>query len=980
MKRFMLAFATILLSFYTIQANESQYPAPNNLYASNIYYSDAILNWSASTLAQKWIVSYTSCGNSVFMQEETTQNHLQITGLVSGLVYNWKVQMIDTDGDTTSWSQTQTFQTLVDNSFCGVVSNLTIDAMNQNGITIQWAADSSQTQWQLVYGELGSNPENQGTRTTLSNYYYTIPASNVSMGDWYQIAVRAVCSEGYGAWSFINTRYIASAFDSLPLRHTFEDDDQNNTSLTTSFGFISGTINPWVIDTAFNATTPLEDYSYSMYISSNSGENNNYFHMSSSISYAYIDVFVPEDATSFYMDFKYLCGTTGLNNGLKIYLLPSQSALDIKQLPNSVYQIGNTIYNGNDSAFQSAHIELPAQYVGQVVRVAFVWINDTTGSGEGGAVVDDIYITARYCATPSALTHNYVTSSSALLSWNFAPNQDSFNIEYRPVNSTYWNEISGVTNNYLLTGLTQNTLYYFRVQANCQTEASFFSAVDTFKTLVTCPAPQNLRSPYYTNAAAIINWDNDTTVYKWIIEYGVNNGENTIYTKKEKYQNKDTLFFLLPNTYYNVRAKAISYQGDTSAYSSVFLVHTLCDVVQMYPFTDLIDTAIFTPALGFDTTYHCWEEKGDTLLSPPFSFATLVSAQLSFNWLLKDSLSSTSNVKLLVSINNAQSFYPLTTLNLTADTFASKTIDLSAFWGENVVRFAFVPLHPQSSATIFKVKDFAIQDVCQSPENINFSNISSSSAVVSWTPYPNNTGWRLSLINVATNDTSYFFVQNQPIEIDNLQPLHTYKVMIKSVCDLSTLEDSWAEATFSTTDISTCNAPTSLTCTHYTNTAKYDETVGCQWDAMSTENNYELQYKEKYAVNWNIITVSGVNHYNVRNLNITKIYQFRVRTICDATTMSEFSDTVELSLSSLDNVSETNQGITMYPMPVSKTLNIDFTYPNFGTTILVNQEGQTIKQWQTLPHSIDVSHLAKGVYYLRIKTPETLIQKKVIVN
>lgn len=600
----------VLLYCISLNANESQYSAPSNLYASSIYYNDAILNWSASTLAQKWIVSYNTSGSTSDIQMETTLNHIQINNLVSGLVYNWKVRMVDTNGDTTTWSNTEIFQTLTDTSFCGVVSNLTIDAMNSNGITVQWAADTNQTQWQLVYGDIGSNPEIDGIRQTLSNYYYTIPSTTISLGSWYQIAVRSVCSEGYGAWSFINTRYISSVFDSLPMKHTFEQDNDNNSSLTTSFGFVSGIVNPWVIDTAYNATTPLEDCSHAMYISSTGGRTNDYYPYKSTISYAYIDVFVPQEATSFYLDFKYLCKGQGLTDGLKVYLLSDQTALDIKQLPSQTYQIGNSIYNGNDSSFQSVHIELPVQYVGRVRRVVFAWVNDSTGGGEGGAVIDDIYITARYCSTPSGLSHNYVSSSSALLSWSLAEGQNLFNIEYRPVNSYSWNLVSGVTNNYLLTGLQDNTLYYYRVQAACSEEESFFSDVDTFTTLITCLPPENLHLTYYTNAAAIVEWNSNTSVRNWILEYGIDLGENTTYYSHPRETNNDTLLFLLPNTTYRVRVKAVSLQGDTSSYSSILLIHTLCNVVEMYPFFDLPSPANYTSSASFEDSIMCWEEKG----------------------------------------------------------------------------------------------------------------------------------------------------------------------------------------------------------------------------------------------------------------------------------------------------------------------------------------------------------------------------------
>lgn len=362
------------------------------------------------------------------------------------------------------------------------------------------------------------------------------------------------------------------------------------------------------------------------------------------------------------------------------------------------------------------------------------------------------------------------------------------------------------------------------------------------------------------------------------------------------------------------------------------------------------------------------------------SFLSLAYPQLSFNYLLKDSTASASSIKILTTINNAISFAPLATLPLTSGAITAKTFDLSLFAGETIVRLAFVIQHSNSSSTVMQLKDFVIQDICKSPQTIFISNITPFSAKADWTPYANNVGWRIGITDLATTDTSFYLVQSNPVQIEALAPSHTYKIMVQSVCAPYAMEDFPTEATFTTLQQMPCSSPTNLTCYHYTDSTKGNETVVCSWNGTTSQNIYELQYKEKYAVNWNSISVSGVTHYNVRNLNLETIYQFRVRTICDSVTMSDFSDTAEVSLSSVSDISTIDKTITLYPMPVSKILNIDFSYPNFGTTVLVNQEGQTIKKWQKLPNKIDMSKLAKGVYYLQIKAPNSYIQKKVIVN
>lgn len=69
--------------------------------------------------------------------------------------------------------------------------------------------------------------------------------------------------------------------------------------------------------------------------------------------------------------------------------------------------------------------------------------------------------------------------------------------------------------------------------------------------------------------------------------------------------------------------------------------------------------------------------------------------------------------------------------------------------------------------------------------------------------------------------------------------------------------------------------------------------------------------------------------------------------------------------------------LSVYPNPTSDFINIDY-YDNANTT-LINANGQEVLT--TTQKVINVSALPKGVYYLRIETPHTVLAyKKVLVN
>ncbi|MCK9164081.1 MAG: fibronectin type III domain-containing protein, partial [Bacteroidales bacterium] len=544
MKRVYIFFILLFSFAYNANADISQFPAPTNLNATNIQFGDASLSWSSNANGLFWIVSYNVSQSNYLVEETVSTNSIIISDLVLGTAYNWKVRMIDNVGDTTDWSNTATFLTHPYPNGCNPISHLSIDAMGPNGITVQWDADTTQNQWEIVYGELGSDPNIEGARVIVNNYFYLIPASSLILDNWYQIAVKNNCLGNESGWSFISTRYISNQYYNLPVIQTFEDDLQNST-----FGFVNGSLNPWVVNNAYNITV---DGNQSIYVSTNGGNTNDYYAQSPAISYAYIDVLIPSYASSFYLDFKWNCLGETPNDGIKVYLMGENTPLNINELPADANRIGQVFYNNSNYQWQSEHIEIPAQFVGEVRRLVFAWINNSSVGGIGGAIIDDIYITARYCAPPTNPTHSYVSSSYANISWDFAQGQDFFNVQYRKIGEAVWNQINSVTSNHSLQNLDDNTTYIYRVQADCIMEQSFFSPIDTFTTLIRCLPPENIHTISYSNNSAIISWNEDQSVTKWIFEYGVDNQENTIYNQRVIYNRYDTLTNLIPDTYYNI--------------------------------------------------------------------------------------------------------------------------------------------------------------------------------------------------------------------------------------------------------------------------------------------------------------------------------------------------------------------------------------------------------------------------------------------
>ncbi len=967
MKKLSLFLCVLFISIsFSSFASNSQFNPPTNLTASNIYFDNATLSWSSDTNAYLWILSYNISQSNTPIEQVLSTNSTQVFNLVSSITYNWKVRMIDINGDTTQWSEVATFQTPDEITGCDNISGLSIDAMGTNGITVQWQANPNQNQWEIVYGELGSNPDLDGTRAIVSNYFYVIPSSNLILNNWYQIAVRNKCLGANSGWSYINTRYISNQFYDLPVQQTFESDEQN-----AIFGFVNGSLNPWVLGNAYNTTL---DGSNSIYISTTGGTNNNYYPLVSAISYAYIDVLIPDYASSFYLDFKWKCLGETSNDLMKVYLLNSNSALDIYQLPQDVNRIGQTAYNNQNSDWQSEHIEIPAAYIGQVRRLVFAWQNNSSIGGLGGAIVDDIYITGRYCATPTNPTHSYVSSNYANLSWNFAQGQEFFNIQYRKIGTTAWSEVDGVTSNHILDNLDDNSTYIYRVQADCGLEQSFFSVTDTFTTLIRCLAPEDVHAISYWTDSAILTWSDDPNVTQWILEYGVDNGESTNYTRKIVFSRQDTLRNLTPDTYYNVRVKAISLQNDTSIYSNTYRFHTLCPYITQYPSNELPNSITWTNPNGYSNTYSCWEVKGDTLLSPVYDLSQIGYPELSFKFQFLDSVASFTITKLLVT-NNGNIFYNLKTL-YQSNTLANNTIELPQYVNEHFVRFAFVPSYYQVSVANIEIKDFNVVERCKSPAEITVLELTSNSVSIDWTEYSNNTSWDIIITDTILNTSSNFSTTIHPYQINNLIPNRPYKIWIRSNCG-SEMDNNWTKTVIHTLEDLSCPTPTNFYAYHIAST-KGDEAIFCGWDAL--ENTmWEFQYKQKYAVDWTSLILFTNPQYVLRNLDMETEYMFRVRAICSLADTSYWSNTVNVRISDLEDIIDYSKLVKIYPNPAKDILNIETETNDFSQTKLIDQNGRIVMTWDKLPNNINVSSFPQGNYYLQINTPQGKVNKKIII-
>lgn len=959
MKKILLSFFIILFSVNIAYSQTTQTYVPYGLNSSEIDPTNATLSWRNNSNAELWQLVYQPT-----LAEEPTQLTLNdtlvsLSDLSPNTRYIWKVRMVDIDGDTSLWSAENYFYTLSDDTLCPRVADFFLGYIDNNLINVQWQPAEGTNTWQIVCGEVGTNPDNYDIINQTQNYEYNFVQEFIE-GNQYQIAVRTNCQGSFSPWKYLYAKYLhQNSVFQLPIQIDFEDTNENKL-----IGTFNAGENPWKISSATNNTSVG---SKSLHVTNgiNFACNNSI----SSVSYAYIDFYIPEYAQSFYIDFSYYTQTELQNAGLKLYLIAPGTSVSIDNLPSEQDQVGQSVYRGGNNQWIREHIELPVHHIGTTRRLLFVWYNTAQAPTSHTVAIDDIYLTARYCAIPTNLEANYITSSSAMLTWDFAENQNVFNLQYKKEEDTTWINLNSITPNHLLENLQPSTSYSFRVQADCGEEQSFWSDVFTFSTHTLVAPPENLIVENYSYNTATISWNDNLDAESYEVEIILTTNNTSIFQQTNL--NRIELSQLLPNSIYQIKVRCISPTQDTSASSQVFL-HTLCYPEDEFPYF-VEDTISFSTQSSFCNFSDCWRVESDTLFSPIFDINALSNPYLTFNYSSLNGVSS----QVFVSINGeALQEMDYNIMN------GVNEISLMGFLGNNHLRFAIRSAMDTLQERGYTIADFSIKDTCLSPESITITHISHSSAQIEWQTIGNITEHNLTLINTQEADTLSFTNVNSPFMISDLQPMQEYKVILYSSCGNQQALNFIEEYFTTSSQSETCLTPENFVCQHYQ--VKGDETIICTWDEV--EGNpyiqWEIQYKERLAVNYTSAMVSLYPRFTLRNLDMGQQFDFRVRAICSVGDTSSWTEVVQVTVGeqSLSPDQYSGKSLKIYPNPSDTTLFIETNAIELKEAQMIDSYGRVIRAWDILPREIDVSTVEPGTYVLKFIMDNQPVSRKITIQ
>ena len=166
-----------------------------------------------------------------------------------------------------------------------------------------------------------------------------------------------------------------------------------------------------------------------------------------------------------------------------------------------------------------------------------------------------------------------------------------------------------------------------------------------------------------------------------------------------------------------------------------------------------------------------------------------------------------------------------------------------------------------------------------------------------------------------------------------------------------------------------------------------DSSAVISWTAPEGANTFEIEYGLRNFPQGGGYMKRNINAttYTLTGLNPNRDYDVYVRTVCEGTTTSLWSNVTHFqtrnSGTGIDDVA--SAAISLYPNPASNTVTLT-GIEGVATVTVVDMNGRVVTAVETQPAAsditIDVTNMAQGAYFVRIVGEQVNAIRKLIVR
>lgn len=806
---------------------------------------------------------------------------------------------------------------------CIMPSGMAVPTIGTTTATLTWNAPSPVPGSGYEYYLSTTNTPPTAATPGVANAGTSVSPAGLTTSTTYYWWVRSICgANDKSVWvagpSFSTTQVPAT----IPYTQNF--------STANDLQLSNGTqVNKWVYGSATG--NPAN----SLYISNTNGTTNAYNTGSSSVVHAYRDIIVPAGTTDATLMFDWKGDGESSWDYLRVWMVP------VSFVPTVGTQIttgGGRIQVGGNMNQQTTWqnyfntgLNL-SSFAGGVMRLVFEWRNDSSGGTQPPIAIDNINLSIPTCKVPINVQVTSVGSNTASISWT-APSPapvGGYQIyltttNVPPIASTAPTSTSATTSA-TLTPLTPNTTYYFWVRSVCAgSDRSFWVAGPSF---TTTQIPATLPYIQQFTSGSDLGYTNGTQVNKWVYGSATGNPANSLYISNTNGTTNayNTGSSSVVHAYRDI---AIPANTTTATFSFDWKAEgeSSWDYLRVW-----LVPATFMPTSGTQITAgtgriqiganYNQQSTWQTVLNPALNISSFAGTtmRLVFEW-RNDSSGGTQPPVAIDNINVrvCSTATPVVTLGTPThnsivltwpqDTGGASYIinyrpqGTGAPWQTTSVAAAPYPqptntttLNNLLSATLYEVQVIAVCNGNQgtpsnstfttrcdpTPPNVTISNITTNSALVTWSPLAVSSHYFIRYRIVGSGNGGWSANIPLPAAPANTFPLTglnvytSYEVQIANMCDNENTMNPWSNPKVFTTERTCEIAPPGLTITNLTTT-----TAQVTWQPFPGAT-YVLRYRKVGIPSWTTVT-SNTNTVTLTGLLELTQYEMQVANVCSGT-------------------------------------------------------------------------------------------------
>ena len=885
-------------------------------------------------------------------------------------------------------------------------SSITVTGVTDSEATISWVdEDESHSAWLFYY-----KSSTEEDYTEIATTEQSITLTDLTQATAYSFYIQTDCGtdDNYSQTSVITFRTTAVPVTEFPYYQDFQDLEGN------PFGaeFFTTGLNQWMIGSSTGVVDSENEELSSLYISNNNSDYAYTTQQNNSTSWVVMPI-VFGDAPEYAISFQYKSGGEVSSWGsvydyLTVILCDADADLtNLSSIPS-----GTVVLDKAGGVTEWATVNYASSELANTTKqLVFYWYNDgSDGSGIPGAI-DNIAIIENTCAAPANLTCTGTLEEEAVLNWD-AENASSWLLYYKSASDAEYTEVEVTEVPYTLTDLTPMTNYTAYVVTDCDGELSVASTTISFRTacstIETFPYFEGFNSSYSFQdvcwSAEILfgntNWNvnvagaygNDPYEGQYCAKINYFVGESRlsspVFDLSE--MNNPYLKYVVANPEYSgaVAQVIVEYKASPESdwvtlrsYTTANETWLLDSVALPYPSEtyQIAFKAIGANAWGASIdAIHVFDAEGEPSNPDPepepcdaptdlaVSNITENSADVSWN-----GTATTYEIRL-----NGGATETLTTTSKQLiglpDNFTI-TVEVRAICGEQTSEWV---------STTFTT--LPVIEPCDAPTALSASNITETTAEISWTGSADTYEFRL---NNGTAETLTATTK----ALTDLTPATAYTVEVRAICGEQ--QSEWVSTSFTTLEEQVVIELGEVTTTPATEVGNTSATLNATLVSAGNSENYTVGFALATVADFTLEDADVQNitatltdatfSQAVNDLAEGQTYFFRAYITNEAGTAYGAVET--FTLSGLNDAIANGLTATIYPNPANTQATLQINGLNQDAKIVISDiQGRILSQEEisasTTTYTINLNNMASGVYYVRIVTDNVISTQKLIVE